>query len=156
MAHFFRLNRLKVSQTDPKLSQINSPETGDIFMEFQLLSKLIYKEIINKIWYKLAQMLLMSWMPDDNQSVVYLRSRSVPLGWSPILNVNSTLVTIRDSEWEILKPLIPKSKGFGHPIEVDFREIFNGIFYVQRTGCQWEMMPHDWPPYSTVYRYFKK
>ncbi len=43
---------------------------------------------------------------------------------------------LSDSEWEILKPLIPKSKGFGYPIEVDFREIFNGIFYVQRTGCQ--------------------
>ena len=57
---------------------------------------------------------------------------------------------------EILKPLVPLPKGFCHPIEVDFREIFNGIFYVQRTGCQWEMMPHDLPPYSTVYRYFKK
>ncbi len=63
---------------------------------------------------------------------------------------------LSDSEWEILKPLVPLPKGFGHPIEVDFREIFNGIFYVQRTGCQWEMMPHDLPPYSTVYRYFKK
>ncbi|AOX00213.1 transposase [Moorena producens PAL-8-15-08-1] len=63
---------------------------------------------------------------------------------------------LSDSEWEILKPLVPLPKGFGHPIEVDFREIFNAIFYVQRTGCQWEMMPHDLPPYSTVYRYFKK
>lgn len=63
---------------------------------------------------------------------------------------------LSDSEWKILKPLIPEPKGFGHPIEVDFREIFNAIFYLQRTGCQWEMMPHDLPPYSTVYRYFKK
>lgn len=63
---------------------------------------------------------------------------------------------LSDSEWEILKPLLPKSKGFGHPVQVDFREILNGIFYVQRTGCQWEMMPHDLPPYTTVYRYFQK
>jgi putative transposase len=63
---------------------------------------------------------------------------------------------LSDAEWEILKPLVPKPKGFGHPVEVDFREIFNGIFYVQRTGCQWEMMPHDLPPYSTVYNYFQK
>ncbi len=63
---------------------------------------------------------------------------------------------LSDSEWEILKPLLPQPKGFGHPVEVDFREILNGIFYVQRTGCQWEMMPHDLPPYSTVYGYFKK
>ncbi len=63
---------------------------------------------------------------------------------------------LSDAEWEILKPLLPQPKGFGHPVEVDFREILNGIFYVQRTGCQWEMMPHDLPPYSTVYGYFKK
>jgi len=63
---------------------------------------------------------------------------------------------LSDAEWEILQQLIPKSKGFGHPVEVDFREILNGIFYVQRTGCQWEMLPHDLPPYSTVYSYFNK
>ena len=63
---------------------------------------------------------------------------------------------LSDAEWEILNPLLPQPKGFGHPVEVDFREILNGIFYVQRTGCQWEMMPHDLPPYSTVYGYFKK
>ena len=63
---------------------------------------------------------------------------------------------LSDAEWEILKPLLPVPKGFGHPVEVDFREILNGIFYVQRTGCQWEMMPHDLPPYSTVYNYFQK
>jgi putative transposase len=63
---------------------------------------------------------------------------------------------LSDAEWDILKPLLPKPKGFGHPVEVDFREILNGIFYVQRTGCQWEMMPHDLPPSSTVYSYFRK
>ena len=62
---------------------------------------------------------------------------------------------LSDAEWEVLQKLIPKPKGFGHPVEVDFREILNGIFYVQRTGCQWEMLPHDLPPYSTVYRYFQ-
>lgn len=63
---------------------------------------------------------------------------------------------LSDREWEILKPLLPTPKGFGHPVNVDFREILNGIFYVQRTGCQWEMLPHDLPPYSTVYHYFRK
>ena len=63
---------------------------------------------------------------------------------------------LSDAEWEILKQVLPKPKGFGHPVEVNFREILNGIFYVQRTGCQWEMMPHDLPPYSTVYHYFQK
>ena len=63
---------------------------------------------------------------------------------------------LSDSEWKILQPLLPKSKGFGHPRTVDLREILNGIFYVQRTGCQWEMLPHDLPPYTTVYGYFQK
>lgn len=63
---------------------------------------------------------------------------------------------LSDAEWEILQKLIPQPKGFGHPVEVDFREILNGIFYVQRSGCQWEMLPYDLPPYSTVYRYFQK
>ncbi len=63
---------------------------------------------------------------------------------------------LSDEEWAILKPLLPQPKGFGHPVEVDFREILNGIFYVQRSGCQWEMLPHDLPPYTTVYGYFQK
>lgn len=63
---------------------------------------------------------------------------------------------LSDSEWSLLQPLLPPPKGFGHPVEVDFREILNAVFYVQRTGCQWEMMPHDLPPYTTVYGYFRK
>jgi putative transposase len=63
---------------------------------------------------------------------------------------------LSDVEWEVLKPLVPAPKGFGHPVEVEFREILNAIFYVQRTGCQWEMLPHDLPPYTTVYGYFQK
>lgn len=63
---------------------------------------------------------------------------------------------LSDAEWEVLKPLLPKPKGFGHPRTVDLREILNGIFYVQRTGCQWEMLPHDFPPYTTIYGYFQK
>ena len=63
---------------------------------------------------------------------------------------------VSDAEWEVLEPLLPRPKGFGRPATVDFREILNAIFYVQRTGCQWEMLPHDLPAPSTVYRYFSK
>lgn len=59
-----------------------------------------------------------------------------------------------DDEWEVLKSLIPAPRGFEDPVEVDFRSILNAIFYVQRTGCQWEMLLHDLPPYTTVYGYF--
>ena len=63
---------------------------------------------------------------------------------------------LSDAEWDLLRPLLPTSKGFGRPVTVDFREILNAIFYVQRTGCQWEMLPHDFPHYTTVYRYFTR
>ena len=61
-----------------------------------------------------------------------------------------------DEEWEVLRSLIPEPKGFGHPRIVNLREIINAIFYVQRSGCQWEMLPHDFPPHPTVYGYFRK
>jgi transposase len=63
---------------------------------------------------------------------------------------------LSEAEWAIVKPLLPAPKGFGRPREVDMREILNAIVYVQRTGCQWEMLPHDLPPYGTVYRYFER
>ncbi len=62
---------------------------------------------------------------------------------------------VSDAEWKVLKILLIESK-FEHPSAVDLREIFNGIFYVQRTGCQWEMLPHDLPLYTTVYAYCQK
>jgi putative transposase len=63
---------------------------------------------------------------------------------------------LTDQEWEILAPLLPKPKGFGHPRTTELREVVNAIFYVIRSGCQWEMLPHDFPHHSTVYSYFNK
>ena len=63
---------------------------------------------------------------------------------------------LSDAEWKVIEPLQPKAKGFGRPRTVDLREILNAIFYVQRTGCQWDMLPHDLPPPETVYKYFQK
>ena len=36
------------------------------------------------------------------------------------------------------------------------REIVNGIFYVMRAGCPWRLLPSDFPPWSTIYRWFAK
>ena len=63
---------------------------------------------------------------------------------------------LSDKEWQIIKPLIPPPKPGGHPRTVDMREVVNAIFYLLRTGCSWEMLPHDFPPYSTVYYYFRR
>lgn len=61
---------------------------------------------------------------------------------------------LTDEQWAILEPLIPPTKHGGRPREVNMREVINTIFYLNRTGCQWDMLPHDLLPKSTVYDYF--
>jgi transposase len=62
---------------------------------------------------------------------------------------------ISNEEWEIIKPLLPVEQGIGRPRQVDSREIINGIFYVLHEGCTWRALPHDLPPWQTVYNYFR-
>ncbi len=61
---------------------------------------------------------------------------------------------LSDAQWAILEPLVPASKCGGRPRTVDMRETINTILYLNRTGCQWDMLPHDLLPKSTVYEYF--
>jgi putative transposase len=61
---------------------------------------------------------------------------------------------LKDDEWAILAPLIPPAKTGGRPRSVDMREVLNAIFYVLKSGCQWNMLPHDLPPKGTVYHYY--
>ena len=63
---------------------------------------------------------------------------------------------LSDEEWAILEPLIPPAKPGGRPRTADMREVLNGIFYVLKTGCQWENLPKDLPPSSTVFYYFNR
>src|SRR4051795_7172638 len=60
-----------------------------------------------------------------------------------------------DDPWAIAEPLIPVS-SVGRPREVEMREVLNAIFYQARSGCQWDMLPHDLPAKSTVNDYFQK
>lgn len=62
---------------------------------------------------------------------------------------------LTDPEWALLAPLLPPAKPRGRKRQVDLREIVNAIFYVLRTGCQWDYLPHDFPPADTVYGYFR-
>jgi putative transposase len=63
---------------------------------------------------------------------------------------------LTDIQWTIVEPLIPPAKAGGRPREVDMREIVNAIVYINRSGCQWDMLPHDLPPKSDVYFYFAR
>ena len=60
-----------------------------------------------------------------------------------------------DEEWNKLQPLLPKSKR-GAPRRVNMREIINALRYLNRTGCQWRMLPHDLPSWEKVYYYFSE
>jgi putative transposase len=63
---------------------------------------------------------------------------------------------LSDDQWAILGPLIPTALPGGRPREVDVREVVNTILYQQRSGCQWDMLPHDLLPKSTVFDYFAR
>ena len=61
---------------------------------------------------------------------------------------------LTDEQWAVLEPLLPAAKPGGRPREVDLREVMNTLLYLNRTGCQWGLLPHDLLPKSTVYEYF--
>lgn len=60
---------------------------------------------------------------------------------------------LTDAEWALIEPMIPPAKHGGRRRAVNVREVLNGIFYVLSTGCQWNALPKDLPPKSTIYDY---
>src|SRR6516165_4989838 len=60
---------------------------------------------------------------------------------------------ITDAQWALIEPYLPVSSG-GRPRKTDLRDVIDAIFYLLRTGCQWRYLPKDFPPKSTVWRYF--
>ena len=63
---------------------------------------------------------------------------------------------LTDAEWERIAPLIPKPSRLGRKPDVDYREIMNAIRYIARSGVGWRMLPKDFPPWPTVYWWFRR
>ncbi len=66
---------------------------------------------------------------------------------------------VTDEQWAIIKPIVAgasREDRRGCHRTVSLRDVLNTIFYINRTGCQWDMLPHDLAPKSTVYDYFAK
>lgn len=61
---------------------------------------------------------------------------------------------LTDREWALIAPFLPSPRPIGRPRRTDLREVVNAILYMAATGCQWRMLPKDFPPTSTVQRYF--
>jgi putative transposase len=63
--------------------------------------------------------------------------------------------SLTDAQWAFLKPLLPKAKKRGRP-PTDRRRILEALFYVVKSGCQWRLLPHSFPPWKTVYHIFRQ
>jgi putative transposase len=61
-----------------------------------------------------------------------------------------------DAEWQVIAPFLTPSAGPGAPRTVEIRAVVDGIFYRLRSGCQWRMLPRDFPAWPTVYYYLRK
>jgi putative transposase len=62
---------------------------------------------------------------------------------------------LTDEQWAVLEGLIPDAKPGGRPRKHAMREVLNALFYLNREGCSWRALPHDLPPWKTVYNYFR-
>ncbi len=62
---------------------------------------------------------------------------------------------LSDEQWARLEPLLPPAKPGGRPRTVSLRAVLNALLYVLRSGCAWRMLPHDFPPWGTVYTYLR-
>lgn len=60
------------------------------------------------------------------------------------------------AQWAAIAPMIPDAAPGGHPRSVDKREIVEAILCILRAGCAWRLLPHDFPPWQTVYSYLRR
>ena len=61
---------------------------------------------------------------------------------------------LADAEWALIEPHMPATKRLGRPRATELRAVLDAILYIARTGCQWRMLPKDFPPFTTVQGYF--
>jgi len=62
---------------------------------------------------------------------------------------------LSDAAWALVAPLLPSARPGGRPRTTDTRAVVNAIFYLLRTGCQWRLLPGEFPAWGTVYHYFR-
>ncbi len=78
------------------------------------------------------------------------------LGRIPSMMRRAYTTDLSDAEWGLIEPHLPVPKAPGRPRLHPLREILDAVFYVVRGGCAWRLLPHDLPPWKTVYHYFRK
>lgn len=63
---------------------------------------------------------------------------------------------LTDEQWALLEPWLRPNRGPGRPTTLDLREVVNALLYFTRTGCQWRLLPREFPPWTSVRYYFDK
>lgn len=65
---------------------------------------------------------------------------------------------LTDAQWARVEPLLPRPdpKKGGRPRRYSRREILNALFYLEKTGCQWRMLPREYPPWNLVWQHFRR
>ena len=63
---------------------------------------------------------------------------------------------LTDAEWKHIEPFVPAPKCRGRQRTHSPREILNAVFYILRSGCPWRLLPREYPPWKTVYHYFRQ
>src|SRR6202521_1607877 len=62
---------------------------------------------------------------------------------------------LTDEQWKLVHPYLAAAKPGGRPRSTNLREVLNALFYLVRSGCQWRMIPHEFPPWRTCYNYYR-
>ncbi|HEX2531513.1 MAG TPA: IS5 family transposase [Burkholderiaceae bacterium] len=63
---------------------------------------------------------------------------------------------VKDEEWRLIEPLLPGAARTGRPRKTDLRAVINALRYMVRAGCEWRMLPNDFPPWETGYYWFRR
>jgi putative transposase len=61
---------------------------------------------------------------------------------------------LTDEEWALIAPLMPSPNRIGRPRKTDLREVVNALLYMASSDGAWRLLPEDFPPFSTVRKYF--
>lgn len=63
---------------------------------------------------------------------------------------------LSDTEWQVITPYLPAASPMGRPRKHEWRTLLSAIFYIVRRGCAWRFLPVNFPPWKTVYHYFRQ
>ena len=86
------------------------------------------------------------------ENSVSVDSRRAPMSLRPARRPYPSDLT--EAQWRLVEPLLPPAPGGGRPRIIDLREVVDAILYVDKTGCPWRALPHDFPPEGSVRHYF--